>query len=154
MKITFLGTGAADWMRVPDDTPELRRNSSALLDEHILLDVGPYAFEQAERFGVDLAKVSDLVLSHSHSDHFSRPDLLRFAECSASGLRIWCNEKAIPAFRLSEEDLQTYRITLCPIKTLEPTDIGSGWRVTGLPVTSLSARPYASSWGRYSSARL
>lgn len=133
MKLLFLGTGAADWLRVPDDTPELRRTCAAILDGHILLDVGPHSFEQALRFGADPAAITDLILSHSHSDHFSRADLLAFADHSAAGLRVWCNEKATKAFHLNSEELLAHRITIHPLTTLKPTDIGGGIRLTGLP---------------------
>ena len=42
MKITFLGTGAADWNRAEHGTWEgFRRNSSALIDDCLLIDPGP-----------------------------------------------------------------------------------------------------------------
>jgi len=42
MKITFLGTGAADWpLERPSEYTEFRRLSSALIDETLLIDPGP-----------------------------------------------------------------------------------------------------------------
>ena len=42
MKITFLGTGAADWSYdMHKDVEGFRRNSSALIDNCLLIDPGP-----------------------------------------------------------------------------------------------------------------
>ena len=135
MQLLFLGTGAADWLRISDEeyAKDGRRTCSALLDGHILLDVAPKSFEQAQRYDVDLSAITDLVLSHSHSDHFSRADLLAFADHTQNGLRIWCNEKATKAFALSDEECRGHRIDIHPLTTLVQTDMGNGWHVTGLP---------------------
>ena len=41
MRLTFLGTGAADWKPVPPDCAEPRRFSSAIIDGKLLIDPGP-----------------------------------------------------------------------------------------------------------------
>lgn len=135
MKLLFLGTGAADWLKISDEeyAHEGRRTCAAILDGHILLDVAPKSFEQALRFGADPAAITDLILSHTHSDHFSRADLLAFADHSTTGLHVWGNEKATKAFCLNSEELLAHRIAIHPLTTLEPTDIGNGIRITGLP---------------------
>ena len=62
MKLLFLGTGAADWLKISDEeyAHEGRRTCAAILDGHILLDVAPKSFEQALRFGADPAAITDL----------------------------------------------------------------------------------------------
>ena len=70
MKLTFLGTGAGEgypglWCRCPHcdyarrhGGKNLRANSCAVIDERVLLDVGPACFDNAARFGVDLTGVT------------------------------------------------------------------------------------------------
>ena len=55
MKILFLGTGAADF---PSEKCEnFRRTSSALIDDIILIDPGPWVLDAIEEFKVDTKKI-------------------------------------------------------------------------------------------------
>lgn len=88
MKLTFLGTGAGEgypglWCRCPHcdyarrhGGKNLRANSCAVIDERVLLDVGPACFDNAARFGVDLTGVTSLLVTHPHEDHLYLPHLL------------------------------------------------------------------------------
>ncbi len=83
MKLCFLGTGAADFPRVvPHDGSFFRRYSSLLVDGRLLIDPGPHIFDLAEREGGEglLSGVEYVILTHSHSDHFSPEALLRLGE--------------------------------------------------------------------------
>lgn len=72
MKITFLGTGAADWnYERHGDMPEYRRNSSLLIDECFLVDPSPTVPEALTRFGIDPGKLKYIINSHDHYDHFN-----------------------------------------------------------------------------------
>ena len=52
MKITFLGTGAADWKReIHGDMEGFRRNSSVLIDSSLLIDPGPDVPDALDVFG-------------------------------------------------------------------------------------------------------
>jgi len=82
MKITFLGTGSGEgypaaWCECPHCTyarthggKNVRTYSSAVLDDALLLDMGPSTFYAAARFGVNLARVHTLLVTHPHEDHF------------------------------------------------------------------------------------
>lgn len=82
MKITFLGTGSGEgypaaWCECPHCTyarahggKNLRTYSSAVIDDELLLDMGPSTFYAAARFGVNLARVHSLLVTHPHEDHF------------------------------------------------------------------------------------
>lgn len=82
MKITFLGTGSGEgypaaWCECPHCTyarthggKNVRTYSSAVLDDALLLDMGPSTFYAAARFGVNLARVQTLLVTHPHEDHF------------------------------------------------------------------------------------
>ena len=70
MKITFLGTGAADWTVKDIDNSEYRRNSSALIDETLLIDPGPTLFDSFSKFNVDIKQIKHVIVTHTHSDHY------------------------------------------------------------------------------------
>ena len=81
MKLTFLGTGAGEtypgyWCECPHCTyarkhrgKNLRTNSSMVIDEELLIDMGPSCFDNAARFGVNLSKLKTLLVTHPHEDH-------------------------------------------------------------------------------------
>ena len=71
MKITFLGTGAADWpTEKPKETAEFRRLSSALIDGVLLIDPGPQVLEALNELGIDPGQIQYIINTHRHSDHF------------------------------------------------------------------------------------
>lgn len=71
MKITFLGTGAADRQgEKSEETKDYRRYSSALVDGVLLIDPGPHVFDALDTFGIDAKKIEYIINTHDHSDHF------------------------------------------------------------------------------------
>ena len=70
MKITFLGTGAADhdWSRYGEDG--VSGSTATLIDDRVLIDCGPTVAAALERFGQDGTKITDIVITHHHGDHF------------------------------------------------------------------------------------
>ncbi len=82
MKLLFLGTGAADWV-ISSRTPgiEWRRFSSTLLDRTLLIDPGPHIFDFAEQNNLPgiFEDLTDIIITHSHGDHFSPENLVRLA---------------------------------------------------------------------------
>ncbi|MEX2683433.1 MAG: MBL fold metallo-hydrolase [Candidatus Sigynarchaeota archaeon] len=87
MRITFLGTGAAEafpalycnckvCQRARDlGGRNLRCRSSALVNEDLLIDYGPDTSPQCVRFNVDLTKIKDVLITHSHQDHLYMQDV-------------------------------------------------------------------------------
>lgn len=73
MKITFLGTGAADW-RATDhkDMEGYRRNASVLIDGELLIDPGPDVPDAIDTFGIDAGKIRYILNTHRHKDHYAR----------------------------------------------------------------------------------
>lgn len=88
--ILFLGTGAADWDVSRKDS-FFRRNSSALLDGKLLIDCGAHIFDFAEYSGEPrlFDGVTDIVITHRHSDHFSADSVLRIAD--SHPIRLGCD---------------------------------------------------------------
>ena len=79
MRVVMLGTAAAagwpnpwcrcrscEWMRAHDD---IRGQTSAIVDDTLVIDCGPEAPRAAERLGHPLAGVRHLLFTHAHPDH-------------------------------------------------------------------------------------
>ncbi len=80
-KLLFLGTGAADW-DILKRKGFFRRNSAALLNEELMIDCGEHIFDFAKEQGRKSIYdgVTDIIITHNHSDHFSRQSLFSLAE--------------------------------------------------------------------------
>lgn len=71
MKITFLGTGAADWpASKPKDSAEHRRYSSVLIDDVLLIDPGPQVIDALDEYGINPKRIEYIINTHKHGDHF------------------------------------------------------------------------------------
>lgn len=71
MKITFLGTGAADWpIKKQAGETEYRRNSSIVIDDVLLIDPGIHCVEALYESGADPRRIEYIINTHKHSDHF------------------------------------------------------------------------------------
>ncbi len=93
MKIKFLGTGAADWnIKDRRDGEFFRRLSSTLINDDLLIDPGPHIFDFCERENCPtlFENVTDIIVTHSHADHFCADTVKRLFNEKAR--RIWCNE--------------------------------------------------------------
>ena len=87
MEITFLGTGAAEGYPSPwcdcancaaaraRGGRDLRGRSAALINDDLLIDLGPDLVGGAARAGRSLAAVRHILITHSHSDHLYLPNL-------------------------------------------------------------------------------
>ena len=98
LTLRLLGTGAADWDWRPRPLPpETRGSCSTLLNGHILIDAGATAEENLRRGGIDPAAITDVLITHSHRDHFSVRALHAFAEAKGrrGKLRVWASPEAL-----------------------------------------------------------
>lgn len=163
MKLTFLGTGAGEtypgyWCECPHCTyarkhrgKNLRTNSSMVIDEELLIDIGPSCFDNAARFGVNLSKLKTLLVTHPHEDHLYPQHLrwrntdesllpLTYVEKMRHGgprftdipqLNIYGNSFVMETLRKSLDDMEELKINLHEIREgkEEKTD---GYRI--LPV--------------------
>ena len=163
MKLTFLGTGAGEtypgyWCECPHCTyarkhrgKNLRTNSSMVIDEELLIDIGPSCFDNAARFGVNLSKIKTLLVTHPHEDHLQPQHLywrntdesllpLTYVEKMRHGgprftdipqLNIYGNSFVMETLGKSLDDMEELKINLHEIKEgkEEKTD---GYRI--LPV--------------------
>ena len=111
MKLLFLGTGAADWDPDPQNTEGIRRMSSAMVDDDLLIDVAPASYKFFKHLGKDESKITKRILTHSHEDHLSPRDLSGFA--SLGSVKFWCHEGV-------QEKLANMNISNLEVYTLSP----------------------------------
>lgn len=89
-EFVFLGTGAADWS-LEHKSGFFRRNSAALLNRELMIDCGCHIFDFAESEG-DVGmydNVTDVVITHSHGDHFCKSSISAIAE--KQKIRLGCD---------------------------------------------------------------
>lgn len=132
MKVTFLGTGAADWdIRAFRDGEFFRRNSSILINDDLLVDPNGHILHFAEKNGTpDLFKnVKNIIVTHSHGDHFVPETVARL--CIGTDCTVWadpaCKRKLIRV--LGEETAA--KIRFVETKRNRDYEIGS-YKVTSL----------------------
>ena len=126
MKIRFLGTGAADWSgKTYGEGEFFRRRSSALIDDGLLIDPGPDIFDT----GVSLACVTDVIVTHTHSDHFSPQVLARL--CENRAISLWGDDACLRALEKAGG--------VPPRLMFHPTEIGKTYEIGGYTVTPLRA---------------
>ena len=82
MKIKFLGTGAADWVRGGE---EFRAFTSTLINGRLLIDGTPDAMEHI----TDTDAITDIIYTHSHDDHFNIDFLKAIAPVRAHIHKSW-----------------------------------------------------------------
>ena len=87
MKLTFLGTGAADW-NGPDARGEYRRLTSTLIDGSLLIDVTHTVDDMIE----NPAAITDVLFTHSHDDHFDLDALRALAPVCVYAHESWAGE--------------------------------------------------------------
>lgn len=89
MKLRFLGTGAADWDGI-DERGELRRLTSTLIDDALLIDFTRTAQDMLP------GRVRHILITHSHSDHFDPEAIAALAPVELYAHESWAGEIAIP----------------------------------------------------------
>ncbi len=87
MKLLFLGTGAGEgypgrWCECPNCAyarthrgRNIRANSSAMLDDAVMLDMNGATFDSAARFGAHPSRAHTLLITHPHEDHLYPQEL-------------------------------------------------------------------------------
>ncbi len=96
MKLTFIGTGAADWdwQNFP---PGTRGSTATLIGRACLIDAGPTVIDALARCGVSLARIAHVVITHSHPDHFRPSTIAAIAFARHGRLTVWAPPQALEA---------------------------------------------------------
>lgn len=95
MKITFLGTAAADFSPLLQTAykdkldKDVRRSSSVLINEQYLVDCGPHVVDSLRIQKLDCSKITDLFVTHFHDDHYDSNCVAQIAAQTEAPLRIW-----------------------------------------------------------------
>lgn len=89
-ELLFLGTGAADWI-IEERNGFFRRNSAALIDNKIMIDCGLHIFDFCDEYGNKelYDSVTDILITHSHDDHYRKESVLKIAENKK--IRVMCD---------------------------------------------------------------
>ena len=130
MEILFLGTCACDFSpRLQTDCrdrfdKDARRSSCVLVNGHVLVDCGPHTLDSLRIANIPAVKVTDLLVTHLHSDHFDVANVAALAAARRGDLRVWVREDAVlPPLG-------------CDVRRMR---IGEEYEVGGLRVTPLEA---------------
>ena len=115
MKLKYLGTAAAEGFPAAfcncehckkareNVGAELRTRSQAMVDGKLLIDFPAETYLHAVRYGTDLSAIENLLVTHSHTDHFYAQELCnrgyRFAlNMTAPVLNIYGNSEVHAVF--------------------------------------------------------
>ena len=96
--LKFLGTGAADFSPLLKTEYkekfgfDARRSSSILLNGHILIDCGVHTYESLKIAGADISKITDIFISHLHSDHYIADIIEKVASHCEKTIKLWLPE--------------------------------------------------------------
>ncbi len=129
-KLLFLGTNAAGVSpRFQTDLADrfdknVRRNSSALLDGHTLIDCGPSCLNSLHVAGIEYGQIDRVLLTHLHGDHFQPSTLAALAEGRSEPLPLYLRADAKPA--------PIPNVEFIPMEPYQSYEIGP-YTVTGLP---------------------
>ncbi len=127
MIITFLGTAAANafpeaFCRCRNCTharilggPSLRKRSSALINDDLLIDLGPDIMAASQMHGCSLDKVRYCLQTHPHADHLDLSHLLSrspaYGVIGAPVLDVYASRETLErATRTFERDLASYSL--------------------------------------------
>ena len=129
VEFLFLGTCAADFSpRLQGDCkdrfdPDARRASCALINGRYLLDCGPHCPDSFRLAGYDTKNVTDIIVTHLHSDHFDPGNIAFIAKDHP--VKLWVREDAaVPEIN---------NVTVVKMKNYEKYAVGEDFCVTGLP---------------------
>ena len=137
MKLLSLGTGAADWdPKLASADASFRRLTAAMVNRDLMIDCGPCVHEFAQTFGYEglWRDVQNIIITHSHGDHFNADAVARVAEEAAQPITVWGDPVIGDLLALSE------KLRFKPLVCGETTVIGR-YTVTPLPANHSTAYP-------------
>ena len=141
MKLKYLGTAAAEGIpgmfcncRVCRNAlkirgKEIKTRSQALLDDKLLIDFPADTYMHILNHGLDLRNIHNVIITHSHADHFYPNDFwCRFEgiayDIVEEPLNIYVTEAGYnEALRQLAEDMDETRVKFHKIAPFEPFDV-------------------------------
>lgn len=131
MKITFMGTGAADFkISQRKENEFFRRLSGAVIDNDLMIDCSADMDDYIKMTSTTLLDVKNLIVTHTHSDHYS-PETIK---CILDeNIKIWTEENA--TMQISKE-LPKHKVEKLNLFTSEKV---GGYTVIGVPANHIVA---------------
>ena len=112
MRVLFLGTGAAEgypaiFCECAHCTTararggrNLRRRSALLVNDDLLIDMGPDLVASMHATGTNLGRVANMLITHSHGDHFHLANLyMRRSNFAPRHPRRWRSMALLPQWK-------------------------------------------------------
>lgn len=94
MELQFMGTGAADWdISTRREGEFFRRLTSVRINDDLIIDFNGETPDFLEASGGSVGGVRDILITHTHSDHYSNAAVNRYF---GPGTTLWADEKALP----------------------------------------------------------
>ena len=99
--ITFLGSCACDFSPRLDGElsrtldKDARRSSSMMIDGRYIIDFGPHPLDVLDIIGKDKSEITDIIITHTHSDHFDPEKIKALALGRRNPLRLWTRQGAL-----------------------------------------------------------
>lgn len=94
MRIKYLGTAAAEAIPAifcqcdvckaarKNGGRDIRKRSGVVIDDELLIDFSPDIYAQSLNYNLDLSKIKDILITHTHADHFDAAELMmRMPNC-------------------------------------------------------------------------
>ena len=130
LKLQFLGTCACDFSPKLENEfkycfdKDARRSSALLINDTILIDCGIHTLESLDILKIPYEQIADILITHTHDDHYIVKNIEIIAKNRHSPLRLWIREDAnVPEFSNVEI------IRMSPLTKYEKYDM----TVVGLP---------------------
>jgi len=148
MKFTFLGTGAAEAIPDPycrcrvcevarrERGPHIRARSSALVNDDLLIDLGPDLLTSANAVGAYLGGLKVLLVTHRHSDHW----LLSNLEWRKEGFTPTPTEPMVVYGPADALGMITERLEDGANFTTQVVSGGDSWTAGGYTITAVPAK--------------
>jgi phosphoribosyl 1,2-cyclic phosphate phosphodiesterase len=100
VKIQVLGTCACDYsdklkneFRDKFDN-DARRSSAVLINDHVLIDCGEHILESLDILNIPYAQITDILITHTHDDHFNPQNIEKIAKNRHTPLNLWVRKDA------------------------------------------------------------
>lgn len=150
MKLKFLGTAAYEGVpslfcdcevckkSAAAGGRNLRSRSQALLNDDLLIDFPADTVWHSQKYGLDWSKITDCIVTHSHSDHLYAADTAMLANGYAHGesvLHFHCGESGLNKLKeVAEREHIGERIKLSLVEPNKPFTVCNGkYKVLPLP---------------------
>lgn len=161
MKLKYLGTGAAEGVPAifchcavceyarEHGEKEIRSRSQAIVDDALVIDLGPDTFMHTVQNHLDITEVQHCLITHVHGDHLIT-DTVFFRQAGMANLKpgtkplcVYGSKETGEVLRTKENGMITNdgSVRFCELKPFEPKQIGD-YTVTALPAYHGTENPF------------